>query len=157
MALELSTAGVTVGYCCETTANTRPTTGYTLISGIKSISDLNPEPSQLDCTPLDETTWKRYVPGLKDIGGVVTFTANNTEAFQTAWTTLCTAATTAAASSKATWFEIKIPGLTKSFFFSGTPSTLGLSEIAVDEVLSIDAYVTPNKVVGWEAKSTSST
>ena len=44
MALEISTAGVSLKYCVETTAGTRPTASYTGISGIKETPDFNPEP-----------------------------------------------------------------------------------------------------------------
>lgn len=154
MALALSTAGIKVKYIVETTAGTRPTTGYTALSGIKSIGDLNPEPSQLDCTPLEEKEWKQYIPGLKDVGGVVSFTANNTDAFQTAWAALVSAAETGIASNKKTWFEIVVPGLANSFYFAGIPSDLGLAAIEVDSVLDVEAYVTPNEIVGWAVKST---
>lgn len=154
MALEISSAGVSVKYCVETTGGTRPETGYTVISGIKSIPDLNPEPSNLEVTDLSDTEYKRYIPGLKDPGGSLAFTANNTEAFHTAWSALVSAAETAKASDKSTWFEIAIPGLTKSFYFSGMPSELGLSAIEVDSVLEIDAYVAPNNIAGWAAAST---
>ena len=59
MANELSTAGVSVQYCVETTAGTKPTTGFTVIPNIKSIPDLNPEPSSLEVTDLSDTEWKR--------------------------------------------------------------------------------------------------
>ena len=59
MANELSTAGVTVQYCVETTAGTKPTSGYTAIPNIKAIPDLNPEPSSLEVTDLSDTEWKR--------------------------------------------------------------------------------------------------
>lgn len=149
MALELSTAGVSVKYAVESTAGTRPTTGYTAIPNIKSTPDLNPEPSSLEVTDLSDTEWKRFIPGLKDPGGSLAFTANNTAAFQTAWAALVTAAETAAASSKATWFEINIPGLNKSFYFAGVPTDLGLSAMEVDAVAEIDAYVAPNQIGGW--------
>lgn len=148
MAIALSTAGITVGYAVETTAGTKPTS-FTAISGIKSISDLNAEPNQLDCTPLEELEWKQYIPGLKDVGGVVTFGANNTNAFQTAWNGLVSAADTAAESDLDCWFCITVPGLTNKFYFTGAPSPLGLSAIEVDSVLDIDAYVTPHTVKGW--------
>ena len=154
MANELSTAGASVQYCVETTAGTKPTTGYTVIPNIKSIPDLNPEPSSLQVTDLSDTEWHRYIPGLKDPGGALAFTANNTDAFQTAWATLVTAAETAKASNKATWFEIVVPGLTKSFQFAGMPSDLGLSGLEVDSVLEVDAYVAPNQIDGWDTKST---
>ena len=153
MSNELSTAGVSVQYCIETTAGTKPTTGFTVIPNIKSIPDLNPEPSSLEVTDLSDTEWKRYIPGLKDPGGALAFTANNTDAFQTAWEALVTASETAKASNKATWFEIVVPGLTKSFQFAGIPSDHGLSAIDVDSVLEVDAYVAPNQIDGWGTKS----
>lgn len=154
MAIDLSTAGVTVQYAAETTAGTKPTTGYTKIPGIKAIPDLNPEPSGLDTTTLEAEEWKTYIQGLKDPGGAIQFTANNTEEFQTAWATLVEAYNTAIAADKEVWFAVVIPGLTKSFYFSGKPSDLGLSAIEVDAVLEIQPYITPHKIGGWSAKPT---
>lgn len=155
MALEISSAGVLLKYAVESTAGTKPTTNYTTISGIKSIPDFNPEPSSLEVTDLGDTEWKRYIPGLKDVGGALAFGANNTLAFQTAWETMVTASQTAQASSKATWFEIYIPNF-KSFYFSGIPSALGMKGIEVDSVIEIDAYITPNELDGWDTSSTTS-
>ena len=154
MAIDLSTAGVTVQYAAETTAGRKPTTGYTKIPGIKAIPDLNPEPSGLDTTTLEAEEWKTYIQGLKDPGGAIQFTANNTEEFQTAWATLVEAYNTAIAADKEVWFAVIIPGLTKSFYFSGKPSDLGLSAIEVDAVLEIQPYITPHKIGGWSAKPT---
>lgn len=154
MAIDLSTAGVTVQYAAETTAGTKPTTGYTKIPGIKAIPDLNPEPSGLDTTTLEAEEWKTYIQGLKDPGGAIQFTANNTEEFQTAWTTLVEAYNTAIAADKEVWFAVVIPSLTKSFYFSGKPSDLGLSAIEVDAVLEIQPYITPHKIGGWDTKPT---
>ena len=154
MAIDLSTAGVTVQYAAETTAGTKPTTGYTKIPGIKAIPDLNPEPSGLDTTTLEAEEWKTYIQGLKDPGGAIQFTANNTEEFQTAWATLVEAYNTAIAADKEIWFAVVIPGLTKSFYFSGKPSDLGLSAIEVDAVLEIQPYITPHKIGGWDTKPT---
>ena len=154
MAIDLSTAGVSVNYAVEATAGTKPTTGFTKLPGIKAIPDINPEPSSLDSTTLDAVEWKTYIPGLKDPGGALAFTANNTEEFQTAWAALVAAAQTAAESGKATWFAIIIPGLTNAFMFSGDPSPLGLSAVEVDSVLEVDAYITPTAISGWGAKPT---
>ncbi len=153
MANELSSAGVKFKYCVEATAGTRPTASYTAIDGCVEIPDLNEAPAQLDCTSLDNTVYKSYIPGLKDTGGALAFRFNLTSAFKTAWAALITAYTTAASSSKATWFEIMIPSL-GSFYFAGVPTALGLSQIGVDEVLQIDAYVTANNIVGWDTSST---
>jgi len=153
MALEISTAGITLKYCVETTSGTKPTTGYTAIPNIKSIPDLNPEPSQLDVTDLSDTTWKRYIPGLKDAGGSLAFGANFTTAFKTAWEALVTAYTTGATTSKATWFEINVPNF-GSFYFAGIPSALGLNSAEVDAVFEGNVYISPNQIEGWGTAST---
>lgn len=154
MAIDLSTAGVSVQYAAETTSGTRPTTGYKAIKGIKAIPDLNPEPSSLETTTLDATEWKTYIPGLKDPGGALAFTANNSEQFQTDWATLIETASTAAETDLSMWFAIVIPGLTKAFYFAATPSPLGLSAVEVDSVLEIEPYMTPTQIHGWDAKPT---
>lgn len=154
MAHEVSTAGTILKYCVESTSGTRPTTGYTTIPNIKTIPDFNPTPSTLDVTDLSDEEYKRFIPGLKDLGGALSFTANNTNQFQTAWATLVSAAETGEASQLACWFEIYVKGLDKSFYFAGIPSPLGMAAEEVDSVLEIGAYVTPNQIEGWGAKST---
>lgn len=154
MAIELSSAGVSLQYAVETTAGTRPTTGYKKITGIKSTPDLNPEASSLDVTDLSDTEWKRYIGGLKDPGGALAFGANNTEDFQTDWATLVEEYNTAKAGGLGMWFAIVVPGLTKSFFMSVEPQPLGLSAIEVDSVLEIEAYASPKKIAGWDTKPT---
>ena len=153
MAQEISTAGVLLKYCVETNAGTRPTVGYTTVPNIKSIPDFNPEPESLEVTDLADTEWRRYIAGLKDPGGALAFTANLTSAFKTAWGTLVSAYTTGIASSKNTWFEIMVPTV-GSFYFAGIPSNLGLSGMDVNAVAEVDAYITPNKIHGWDTSST---
>ncbi len=152
--IDLSTAGVSVMYAVEETAGDMPTTGYTALTGIKSIPDLNPEPSSLETTTLDELQWRTYISGLKDPGGALAFGANNTEAFQGEWEAMYEASETANSAGLSMWFVIVVPGLSKSFYFAGKPSPLGLSAIEVDSVLEIEGYIAPTQVVGWEAKPT---
>ena len=153
MALELSTAGVSLKYCVETTAGTRPTASYTAVPNIKETPDFNPEPSTLEVTDLSDTVWKRYIAGLKDPGGALSFNANLTSAFKTAWETLVSAYETGIASSKATWFEINVPTV-GSFYFAGIPSELGINGMSVDAVAEVSVYITPNKIHGWDTAST---
>ena len=155
MAQELSTAGVLLKYAAASSGTTRPTAGYTQIPCIKSIPDFNPEPESLEVTDLSDTTWRRYIPGLKDPGGALAFTANLTTQFKTAWTNLCTAYATALAAGKSMWFEIYVPTF-GSFFFAGIPSELGMTGMDVNAVLEIEAYITPNMVHGWDTSSTTS-
>lgn len=154
MALEIASAGAKIQYCVETTSGTRPTTGYTQITNVKTIGALDSEPATYDVTDLSDTEFKRYIPGLKDIGGDVPLTMNLTQAVITAWAALVTAANAGAAESKSTWFEVVVPKLNESFYFRGVPSPLGLSEIATDSALEITAHVTPNEIIGWATKST---
>lgn len=143
MAINLSTAGVQLHYAVEVTAGTRPTTGYTRIYGAKTTPSLNPSPETLETTTLDETEYKTYIDGLKDLGGALEFTFNLTEDLIDAWDTLMSKYETGKASGKATWFTIVIPGLTESFYFTGNPSNMGLPETSVSSVLEITNYITP--------------
>jgi len=152
--IDLTTAGVHLGYAVETTAGTRPTSGYTDLPGVKSTPSLNPSPEALDATTLNETTYMVYVQGLKDLGGSLEFNFNLTQVFLNAWETLCSAAATAKAAGKATWFCITIPGLTKAVFFKGEPSDAGLPAMEVNSVLETTAYITPTGEPSWENKPT---
>lgn len=157
MALEFSTAGFALKYKVEATAGTRPTSGYTDIPCVISLAELNSAPNNIDVTPLSELYKHRYIPGLSDDGGTYTVRANGTSAFKTAWATLVTAAATAAAAGKATWFEIVFPtssGYTDSYYFAGTPVALGFFGAEVDNAYQGDCYITTNKIEGFAAKST---
>lgn len=150
----LSTAGVTVGYAAETTAGTRPSTGYKLIPDLKEIPDFNPEPETHEATDLEETEYKFYVAGLKDVGGALAFLANFTEKLQTEWETLVEAYNAASADGKRVWFEIKHPKLPKSVFFPGEPASMGLPGMTPNGVLETNCYITPVGAPEWNTKTT---
>ena len=152
MAINLSTAGVQLWYAVESTAGTRPTSGYTRIKGIKTTPSLNPSPETLETTTLDETEYKTYVDGLKDIGGALEFTFNLTEELVEKWDDLMTAFETGKAAGKNTWFTIVVPGLSQSFYFTGNPSSMGLPETSVSAVLEITNYITPTNAPKQYAK-----
>lgn len=154
MGIALSTAGVTFGYAVETSKGTRPTTGYTNIPDVKEVPEMNPEPETLETTTLAETEFKTYIEGLKDLGGALSFLANYTTELETVWTALVSAYQTAKTDGKSVWFEVKHPGLTKSVFFTGQPSAMGLPAMGVNAVLETNLYITPTNAPVWEAKST---
>ena len=156
MSIRLSTAGIALKYAIEETKGTRPTTSsaYTLIPEIKEIPEINPEPSTLETTTLAETEYKTYIDGLKDLGGALSFLANLTEDFKTAWESLVTAYETAKEAGKNTWFIIDIPGISEAVYFTGNPSNLGVPGASVDSVLEINAYITPTNAPTWAAKPT---
>lgn len=152
MALEFNTIGVTVKYCVETTAGTRPTSGYTKIPNIKGTPAIDMNPAKIQCTDLEDE-YHRYVDGVKDVGDDFPFTANLTAALRTAWEALVSAAATARAGGKAVWFEINIPNF-GSFFFAGFPQELGVNEMGVDSVIESTLHVVPNQIAGWSTAST---
>ena len=152
--IQLSTARVKLYYAPETTADTMPTTGFTQIHEIKQIPELNPAPDNLETTTLEEEEWKTYVPGLKDTGGALSFTANLTEVSMNEWEDVVEAYDTAAAANLALWFCIIIPGLTKSLFFKGQPSPMGMPGMGVSSVLETTLYITPTGAPKWAAKPT---
>ena len=144
MSQRLSTAGMTLSYAVEATSGTRPTTGYTLIPEVKATPSTNPQPNSIDVTPLSETEFLQYIAGLKDLGGVMQFTANLTADVLTAWNdTLLSAYATGQESSKDTWFCISHPKLTKAVFFKGEPVACGFNEAAVNAALETTLYIAP--------------
>ena len=156
MALELSTAGIKVKYCVESTAGTRPTSGYTEIPGVKSIPEFGGEPNTLDCTPLAETVNHRYVLGLRDTGGAVGLTVNDYTTFRTAWSTMLSALATAKAAGKAMWVEYAYPsdsGL-DSFYYPADATEILFGGADVDEVLEKVAYLVPTGTALFAAAST---
>ena len=153
-AINLSTAGIFLAYAVETTAGTRPTTGYHKITGAKSTPSFNPAPENLETTTLDELYYKTYIDGLKDLGGALEFTFNLTQELVTQWEAMVTASETAKAAGKQTWFTVVIPGLTKALFFPGNPSSMGLPETSVSSVLEITNYITPVGAPTFETKAT---
>jgi hypothetical protein len=104
---------------------------------------MNPAPDTLEATTLDETEYKTYVKGLKDLGGALPFGFNLTEELMDKWEDLMDTYEAGKLANKETWFAIVIPGLTKAFFFTGEPSEMGLPETGVNQVLEITNYITP--------------
>lgn len=155
-AIYLSSIGVHMYYAIEKTAGTRPTqkADYTDLEGVKSIPSMNPAPDNLDTTTLNETEYKTSIPGLKDLGGALSFTFNMSEKLKTAWDKLITDYTSGIATNKQTWFCIEIPGLTNALYFPGQPSPMGLPELSVNSVIEAENSITPTGAPIWAAKPT---
>ena len=117
---------------------------------------MNPEPETLETTTLEQTEFKTYIEGLKDLGGALSFLANYTTELETAWTALVSAYKTGQSTGLSVWFEVKHPKLEKSVFFTGQPSAMGLPAMAVGNVLETNLYITPTNAPTWETKTTAS-
>jgi len=153
MSTRYSTAGMILAYAVETSAGTRPTTGFVKVPEIKSMPSFNPAPETIESTTLEETEYKTFVPGLKDLGGSLEFGANLTEDLITAWGS-CVSAFSALTGGKAMWFAVVHPKLTKAVLFKGEPSPLGLNEASVNAMAETTLYVTPSSAPSWETKPT---
>lgn len=151
--LEILTVGASVKTCWETTAGTRPTTGYTVLPDVNEAPAVSLSPETIDVSNISDLI-TRYKGGRQDPGGDVTFTLNHTEQVITAWEALVTAVTTNAGTGKRLWFEYAFPGATKSFFFAAEPKTLGSTGIAQNALDTIEAHAIVNDVAGWAAAST---
>ena len=156
MSTRYSTAGMYLAYAVETSAGTMPTTGFVKVPEIKSMPSFNSAPEQIESTTLEETEYKTYVEGLKDLGGALEFGANLTEDLITAWGS-CNSAHDALTGGKEMWFAVVHPKLTKCVMFKGDPSPLGLNEAAVNAMAETTLYVTPTGAPSWQSKPTLAT
>lgn len=152
MALEMNTIGIKIGYAVESSAGTRPTSGYTNIPDIKDIPEIGATPSQLEVTNLVDAK-RRFIPGVVDAGNDFALTANMTASLKSVWTSMVSAANAAWNSGKSTWYEVSIPNF-DSFFFAGMPVEMGVSAMGVDAVLEATLHIIPNQITGWASAST---
>lgn len=154
MAISLTSIGVKVSYAFESVAGTRPSTGYKLIPQVKEIPEMNPQPETLETTSFDNIEYKTYVDGLKDLGGVIDFTANFTQELYDLWQATSTGImaqwATARAVGKAMYICIDIPGLDKSCYLSVIPSNLGLPAASVNTVMETTLHFTPVGEPIWD-------
>lgn len=158
MSKGLTSAGIKLYYSVETSAGTKPTTliAYTAVAGLKEIPDMNPTPDTIETTTFDDTTYKTYTQGLKDLGGALSFTFNLTNTFVTAWDTLVSAyvAGKTTATPLATWFCVVIPEITEALYFKGEPAELGLSGQSVNSLVEITTFIVPTNGPVWSAAPT---
>ena len=158
MAIPITSIGVKVSYAFESVAGTRPTTGYALIPQVKEIPEMNPQPETLETTSFDNKEYKTYVDGLKDLGGVLDFTANFTQELYDLWQDASTGIMaqweTAKADNKAMYLCIDIPGLDESCYLSVIPSNLGLPAASVNTVMEATLHFTPVGEPIWDTDPT---
>ncbi len=119
----ISTLGVKVGYAQESTAGTRPTTGYTQLTRINSIGEISLDSEAIDASALEDYI-TRYVEGRANASETIEIVINRTNETITEWESLLSA-DSALTGGKATWLEIINPDLTKADFIRvGLPTKL---------------------------------
>jgi len=150
--MRVSTAGMFLAYCVESTKGVRPVAGYKIIPEVKSMPSFNPAPETIQSTTLLETEYHTYVEGLRDLGGALEYGANLTDDLMTFWENLLAEFDTAQATDKAMWFCVVHPKLAKAIFFEGDPAPIGLNEAAVGGMAETTLYITPNSAPIMAAK-----
>ena len=148
----VSTAGMYLKYA---TGATRPTSGYTIIPGVKAIPAIFNDPNMLQSTPLSATKNHTYIRGLDDSGGAIQLTVNDYAEFRDGWST-CLAAYAAMSDGELMWFEVSYQegsGL-DSFYFPGEPLSLGFGGADVDAVLENNLNIAPQGDYLFAAAST---
>lgn len=150
--VDLTTAGVAVAYAF---GESRPTTGWTHIAGIKSIPSMNEQPAMVDTTTLDELVSHVGVPGLKGLPGSTNFTASFTNVLTKQWADVVTKYKEAVEDGQQMWITIVIPGIDFAFYFTAIPSSLDVPAIGVDAAIDIDLYITPTSEREMTAAPTS--
>ena len=152
MSQRVSTAGMYLCYAVESSISTststsesggRPTSGYIKIPEIKSMPSFNPAPEVIESTTLEETEYKTYVEGLKDLGGALEFGANLTDDLIDFWEDLLEAYDDAVEDGLSVWFAVVHPKLAKATFFKGDPAPIGLNEASVSSMAETTLYITP--------------
>ena len=149
-AIELSTAGIRMGYAVETTAGTKPT-AFTRIHGVKSIPSLSSAPDNLETSTLDIEAggFRTYIQGLRDSGGALEIRFNESHELHTKWKALHDAYEEGKQANKRTWIEFWIPGMDEAFYFTADVADLGFGGAEVNAVLGNSGYVTPTGEIGW--------
>ena len=156
MALEITTVGAKVVYCWETTAGTRPTTGYTELPDVNEAPEFDLSLETIDASNITDTI-TRYVPGRQDPGGDAAYTLNHTNAVITAWKGLVTTAATKYATGLRLWWAYMYPDAADAFYWCGRPVALGSSGISQNELSTIPAHCAVNEIHGWDTKPTVTT
>lgn len=156
MAFELSTVGAKVAYAVETTAGTRPTTGYIELEGITEAPEIDLTTETLDVSTLADKI-ARYIPGRLDPGGEKTFSANNTSEFRDLWDTFVTAAETAYNEGKKTYIAYIVEGDSDAFYWVGLPQKLGHGGLAQNSPVTCNPKIICTEVIGYEIAPTLAT
>ncbi len=140
------TAGIKLLWGTSASAEAKPTT-WTHIKGITEMPEIGGAPETYETTSLDNLEFKTYIDGLKDTGGALSFTANDTAEFRSAVRTLITAQED---EDNFTWFCIDVPSpVGENMTFQGKASPLGFGGAAINGVLTTTLSITASSEPNW--------
>ena len=158
MAGEISTAGIKIQYAVETTAGTRPTTGYKeketsatlkISEYVTGISGLTAEYEQYDVTPLAETERHRVVKGLQGNDGNLSLSCNINPTSRADWGAIVSAYA-ALTGGKGMWFCFSLPGDTVGAYFRCEPCPMGFPDVEAASAVQGAVQLIENQYDGWQ-------
>lgn len=161
MAGEISSAGVKILYAPETTAGTRPTTGYKakatagtmdIADYVTGISGLGADYDMYDVTTLSETSRHRFIKGLQNNDGSIELNANINPTSRDDWGKIV-AEFAALTGGKMLWFEFVLPGDTQGFFVRAEPMPMRFPDVEAGSAVQGAIQLIENQCDGFQTAS----
>lgn len=163
MAGEISSAGIKILYAPESTLDTCPSTGFkekaasgtlNIADYVTGISGLGADFDMYDVTPLSETSRHRFVKGLQNNDGSISFNCNINPTSRADWGLIVTEFA-ALSGGKSLWWEVILPGDTDGFFFRGEPLPMRFPDVEAGSAVQGAVQIVENKCTGFATKITS--
>lgn len=161
MAGEISSAGVKILYAPESTAGTRPTTGYkdkatsgtlAIADYVTGISGLGADYDMYDVTPLSEKNRRRFIKGLQSNDGSIEMNANINPTSRDDWGKIV-AEFEALTGGKMLWFQFVLPGDTKGFFLRCEPMPMRFPDVEAGSAVQGAIQLIENQCDGFQTAS----
>lgn len=167
MAGEIAALGVKLLYCAESTAGTRPTTGYkekatagtlNLADFITSITGLTSDIETVETTPLSTPQYGRrqFIPTLYGNDGSIKLNCNINKTSRESWNAICTEHA-ALTGGKSMWWEVVLPGEDKGYFFRGEPIPMQMPDLNVGEAVQGEVQIVESDNEAWQTLTIPST
>lgn len=148
-------AGAKVLWAAETTKGTRPSSGYTELTGITAVPSFGDQPGTVDVTAIANKN-RVYIFDLPDSGGLIALTVNDADDFRTSFASMKSAYDTAVAADKGFWVEYQYPSETSidSFFYPAAIHELGFGGWDVGAAMTNSIPIAPAGDYAWASRST---
>ena len=163
MAGEISSAGVAIYYAPESTAGTKPASGFkqkatsstlNIADYVTGVSGLGADYDMLDVTPLSETDRHRFIKGLQSNDGSISLSANINPTSRSDWQRIVSEYT-ALTWGKALWFEFVLPGDTQAIFVRGEPLPMRFPDVEAGSAVQGAIQIVENEYGDWSSAITS--
>lgn len=163
MAGEISSAGVAIYYAPESTAGTKPASGFkqkatsstlNIADYVTGVSGLGADYDMLDVTPLSETDRHRFIKGLQSNDGSISLSANINPTSRSDWQRIVSEYT-ALTGGKALWFEFVLPGDSQAIFVRGEPLPMRFPDVEAGSAVQGAIQIVENEYGDWSSAITS--